>query len=71
MSVTIEADLENGRLSGPEVAQLPKSARVQVVVLGPIIERPEFGTRTSVPIKMTKDAFAPLDDQELSRWGLS
>ena len=32
--------------------------------------RPRVGTKTSAPVQMAEDAFAPLTDAELERWGL-
>jgi prevent-host-death family protein len=46
-----------------------------VARLGPIgrkqaRQRPRVGKVTSLPIVTTADAFAPMDDQALSEWGL-
>lgn len=71
MNVTIEADLENGKLKGARVGELPEQARVLVTVLSPKIgERPGFGTRTSGPVKMADNVFAPLSKEECLEWGM-
>ncbi len=71
MYTTIEAQLHNGTLSGPEVDRLPQQARVLITLLGPVSHgrRPAIGTRTS-HVEVAEDAFAPLSDADLARWGL-
>ena len=71
MYTTIEADIENGWIKSPELRELPACAHVLITVLAwPTVKRPIFGTRTSKPIKVAPDAFAPLSETELAEWGL-
>ena len=71
MARTIEADIKNGKIIGPNAAKLPAVARVRITILGPAnTKRPAFGTCTSDEVKLSKDAFAPLNDDELVQWRL-
>ena len=71
MVTTIEADIKNGKIIGPNAAKLPAIAHVRITIIGPSSKkRPAFGTRTSGEVKLLKDAFAPLTDEELMQWGL-
>ena len=36
----------------------------------PAVRRPKVGTRTSLPVQYTEDAFRPLTDEQLKEWGL-
>ena len=72
MYTTIEADIINGQVKGPELQKLPGQAHVLITLLSsPCKERPSFGTRTSKEIKMDADVFEPLTDKELGDWGLA
>ncbi|MEE9368079.1 MAG: hypothetical protein V3V05_04345 [Pontiella sp.] len=71
MYTTIEADIENGQIIGPEVAKLPSHAHVLITLLDSFDKkRPEFGTCTSEKIKISKGALAPLSGKDLTDWGL-
>lgn len=61
MYTMIEADIKNGRITGPESRNLPAAAHVMITLLNTQnIKRTEFGTRTSAPVKTRPDSFAPL-----------
>ncbi|MFA5504998.1 MAG: type II toxin-antitoxin system prevent-host-death family antitoxin [Vulcanimicrobiota bacterium] len=45
-------------------------ARLVPYVADPAPARPQVGIRTSEPILLSPDAFAPLSDAELADWGL-
>lgn len=71
MYTTIEANIENGHLSGPEIDKLPMHAHVLITLLGTsAAKRPAFGTHTSESVKIQNSALAPLSEHELSEWGL-
>lgn len=71
MYTTIEADIENGRVIGPESRKLPAMAHVMITLLSTKkTKNPEFGTRTSAPVKLGPDSFSPLSGDELAEWGL-
>ncbi len=36
----------------------------------PAVRRPKVGTRTSPPVQYAADAFQPLADDQLKKWGL-
>jgi len=72
MYTMIEADIKNGRITGPASRKLPAMAHVMITLLNTQnIKRPEFGTRTSAPVKARPDSFAPLSGDELAEWGLA
>ena len=72
MYTTIEADIINGQVKGPELKKLPAQAHVLITLLSsPEKSRPAFGTRTSKEIKLDADVFEPLSDGELGAWGLA
>ncbi|MEN8254084.1 MAG: hypothetical protein ABFR33_01310 [Verrucomicrobiota bacterium] len=72
MYTTIEADIINGQVKGPELQKLPAQAHVLITLLSsPGKARPAFGTCTSKGIKMDADVFEPLSDKELGDWGLA
>jgi hypothetical protein len=72
MYTMIEADIKNGRITGPESRKLPAAAHVMITLLNKQnIKRPEFGTRTSAPVKACPESFAPLSGGELAEWGLA
>lgn len=63
MGITIEADIKNGMIVGPNAAKLPRRARVLITLIGESPgKRPVIGTKTSEAVKFTKDAFAPLSN---------
>ena len=71
MGITIEADIKNGMIVGPNAAKLPLRARVLITSIGDSSgKRPVFGTKTSETVTFTKDAFSPLTDTELEQWGI-
>ena len=71
MQMTIEADIENGQLKGPELAQFPAQGHVLITLLEKTASpRPKFGTYTSAEVSMTADASEPLTDKEMKEWGL-
>ena len=71
MFKTIEANIKDGQIIGPNAAKLPAAARVRITIIGlSTRKRPAFGTCTSSKVKLLKDAFAPLTDEELMQWGL-
>ena len=72
MYTTIEADIENGKIIGSEVASIPNHAHVLITLLssGENIKRPALGTVTSEKIEMSKDALSPMTDDELEEWGM-
>ena len=35
-----------------------------------VARRPKVGTRTSLPVRLSSDAFHPLSAEELQEWGL-
>lgn len=71
MYTTIEADINNGKITGPEAGKLPPHAHVLITLLSSLSKkRPEFGTCTSAEIKVAEGAFAPLSGEELAEWGL-
>ena len=72
MYTTIEADIINGQVKGPELKKLPAQAHVLITLLSfPEKVRPAFGTCTSGGIKLDADAFDPLSEDELGAWGLA
>ena len=72
MYTTIEADIVNGQVKGPEVGKLPSRVHVLITLLSSSGKvRPAFGTHTSKEIKMAADVFEPLSDKELGDWGLA
>ena len=67
MYATIEAEIDNGWIKGPESRKLPAHAHVLITLLsGAKVKRPEFGTRTSEKIIAAPDAFQSLSKSELS-----
>ena len=36
----------------------------------PLFQRPKVGTVTSAPVRYAPDAFDPMTDEELAKWGL-
>jgi len=71
MVTTIEADIENGKIIGPNAAKLPAVAHVLITLIGNYPnKRPTFGTKTSGAVKVMEGAFDPLTDMELQEWGL-
>lgn len=71
MYTTIEANIENGHLTGPEADKLPAHAHVLITLLSTsATKRPAFGTHTSEIVKIHNGALAPLSDSELSEWGI-
>lgn len=72
MYTTIEADIENGQIKGPEAEKLPSHAHVLITLLDYFAKkRPKFGTCTSEKVKMSKGALGPLSGKDLTEWGLS
>jgi prevent-host-death family protein len=45
-------------------------ARLVPISREPIRRRPRIGTKTSSKVRVTKDAFTPLNSKELEDWGL-
>lgn len=71
MYTTIEADIDNGFIKGPESGRLPPKAHVLITLLSAEKkQRPKFGTRTSKQISIAPNAFDPLTSDELAEWGL-
>jgi hypothetical protein len=71
MYTTIEADIINGQLKGPELQKLPEQAHVLITLLSvPRSSRPVFGTCTSKEVRLDPDVFEPLPNSELGEWGL-
>ena len=71
MYTTIEADIDNGYVKGPESKGLPPKAHVLITLLSTEnMQRPKFGTRTSKQINIAPKAFDPLTSDELAEWGL-
>lgn len=68
----IEAHLENGKLTGPDVDKLPDEGHVLVTLVSgnTYRKRPVFGTITAEHVEISDDAFSALSDGELTDWGL-